>query len=74
MVVNPLAQLGNIWSLYFFRLKDGPHYFIVILLMMAFSVISIVCCVVVKIVLKWDNEKLRREAKVEGRVANLFTL
>ena len=73
-VVNPLAQLGNIWSPYFFRPRDGPRYFMAILLMMAFSVISIVCCVVVKTVLKRDNEKLRREANAEGRVANLFTL
>ena len=73
-MVNLLAQLGNIWSPYFFELGDGPRYIMAMLLMMAFSVISIVCCVVMKTVLKRDNERLRREAEAEGRVANLFTL
>jgi len=73
-MVNLLAQLGNIWSPYFFGPGDGPRYVMAMLLMMAFSVISIICCAVMKTVLKRDNERLRREAEAEGRVANLFTL
>ena len=42
--------------------------------MIVFSVISIVYCIIIKTVLKWDNKKLKREAKVEGKVVNLFTL
>ena len=54
-MVNLLAQLGNIWSPYFFGPGDGPRYVVTMLLMITFLVISIVCCVVMKTVLKRDN-------------------
>lgn len=69
-IINLLSQLGNIWSPYFFPSSDGPRYVKANILMMAFSLLSVVTCVVMKIMLKKANRKL----KETGENANLFTL
>ncbi len=45
-IVNLLSQFGNIWSPYFFRPEDQPRYLLAMVLMMVFSVLSILCCFV----------------------------
>jgi hypothetical protein len=73
-MVNLLSQFGNIWSPYFFPKTDGPRYLMAMLLMMGFSILSIVCCMV----LKWDlnraNTKLKAEGEHEGKDVVLYTL
>ncbi|EXJ58529.1 hypothetical protein A1O7_05955 [Cladophialophora yegresii CBS 114405] len=73
-MINLLSQLGNIWSPYFFPASDAPRYTMAMLLMLGFSVISIGCCVVMKMSLRRSNEKLREEAEESGREVVLFTL
>ncbi|KAJ4180396.1 hypothetical protein NW767_014401 [Fusarium falciforme] len=69
-IINLLSQLGNIWSPYFFPSSDGPRYIKANILMMAFSLLSVVTCVIMKIMLKKANRKL----KETGDNVNLFTL
>ncbi|PTD06197.1 putative transporter [Fusarium culmorum] len=72
-IVNLLSQLGNIWSPYFFPASDGPRYVMAMLLMMAFSVLSIVASLLIKFLLKKDNRKLLAEAEQSGRAVKLYT-
>ncbi|KAK1450635.1 hypothetical protein CCUS01_02091 [Colletotrichum cuscutae] len=69
-IINLLSQLGNIWSPYFFPSNDGPRYVMANLLMMASSALSIVTCVIMKIMLTRANKSLKRE----GRDTTLYTL
>ncbi|KAM0417310.1 hypothetical protein ACHAPT_012691 [Fusarium lateritium] len=69
-IINLLSQLGNIWSPYFFPSSDGPRYIKANILMMAFSLLSVVTCVVMKTMLRKANRKL----KETGENVNLFTL
>ncbi|KAJ0306234.1 hypothetical protein COL516b_004689 [Colletotrichum fioriniae] len=69
-IINLLSQLGNIWSPYFFPSNDGPRYAMANLLMMASSALSMVTCVIMKIMLTRANKTL----KGEGRDTTLFTL
>jgi hypothetical protein len=48
-IVNLLSQFGNIWSLYFFPSDDSPRYVMAMLLMMRFSVLSIVASLLMKV-------------------------
>ena len=73
-LINTIAQLGNIWSPYFFRPQDSPRYILAMLLMMAFSVIALCTVLFMKVVLRKDNEKLRRAAEEDGTLARLHTL
>ena len=73
-LINTIAQLGNIWSPYFFRSQDSPRYVLAMLLMMAFSVIALCTALFMKVVLKKDNEKLCRAAEEDGTLAKLYTL
>ena len=72
-IINLLSQLGNIWSPYFFPETDGPRYVIAMLLMMAFSVLSIVASLFMKFLLKRENKKLLAEAERTGQSAKLYT-
>lgn len=72
-IVNLLSQLGNIWSPYFFPASDGPRYVMAMLLMMAFSALSIVASLLMKFLLKKDNRKLLAEAEHSGRAVKLYT-
>ncbi|QYS99412.1 MFS domain-containing protein [Trichoderma simmonsii] len=73
-IINLLAQLGNIWSPYFFRPQDEPRYALAMILMMAFSFISIGCSTLLKILLRRENVKLQREADISGQRVTLYTL
>lgn len=73
-IVNLLSQLGNIWSPYFFPSSDSPRYIMAMLLMMGFSILSIVCALVLKIVLKRANVKLLEEGERTGRSVTLYTV
>ncbi|OAQ68066.1 MFS transporter [Pochonia chlamydosporia 170] len=73
-IVNLLAQLGNIWSPYFFPSTDGPRYVMAMLLMMGFSVLSVVSALSMKIILRRANKRLIEEGERTGRSVNLYTL
>jgi predicted MFS family arabinose efflux permease len=72
-LINLLAQLGNIWSPYFFPSKDGPRYVMAMLLMMGFCVLSIVFALSLKVILKRDNKKLLEEGERTGQNVTLYT-
>ncbi|KAL1870424.1 hypothetical protein Daus18300_005110 [Diaporthe australafricana] len=57
-IINVVSQLGNIYSPYFFPSSDGPRYTMAMLLMMAFSAMSVVTCVVMKVLLTRQNKRL----------------
>ncbi|CAH0051701.1 unnamed protein product [Clonostachys solani] len=69
-IINLLSQLGNIWSPYFFPSTDGPRYVKANILMMAFSALSVVTCMV----MKWMLTKANRKLRESGNDLNLFTL
>lgn len=69
-IINLLSQLGNIWSPYFFPESQGPRYIMANILMMAFSLLSVVTCVIMKMMLTRANRKLR----ATGENVTLFTL
>jgi len=73
-IVNLMSQLGNIWSPYFFRPGDKPRYTLAMILMMAFSFLSIATCIFMKAVLRRENRKLILKAESDGSIANLYTL
>lgn len=57
-IINVVSQLGNIYSPYFFPSSDGPRYIMAMILMMAFSAMSVVTCVVMKVLLTRQNKRL----------------
>ncbi|PVH85583.1 MFS general substrate transporter [Cadophora sp. DSE1049] len=65
-IINMLSQLGNIWSPYFFKPSDAPRYVMAMVLMMAFAVLSVLCCVVMKFGLKKQNKKILEEWELNG--------
>ncbi|KAF2193953.1 MFS general substrate transporter [Zopfia rhizophila CBS 207.26] len=73
-IVNIMSQMGNIWSPYFFRPEDAPRYVPAMLLMMGFSVVSVVTCMFMKAVLRKENMALLKAAQDSGIKANLHTL
>ncbi|KEF57450.1 uncharacterized protein A1O9_05367 [Exophiala aquamarina CBS 119918] len=73
-IVNLLSQFGNVWSPYFFPKADGPRYLMAMLLMMGFSFLSIVCCMVMKCDLKRANHRLKAKGEEEGKDVVLFAL
>lgn len=73
-IINLLAQLGNIWSPYFFRPSDSPRYTLAMILMMVFSFISIGSSLLLKFLLRRENKKILAEAEVTGQAVTLFTL
>ncbi|KAH6707799.1 major facilitator superfamily domain-containing protein [Leptodontidium sp. MPI-SDFR-AT-0119] len=73
-MINLLSQLGNIWSPYFFRPGDSPRYLLAMTLMMAFSGLSILTCMVMKWSLRRANQKLTRDSEGSGTVPVLYTL
>ncbi|KAH6686644.1 major facilitator superfamily domain-containing protein [Plectosphaerella plurivora] len=72
-IVNLLSQLGNIWSPYFFPSSDGPRYVMAMLLMMGFSVLSIVAALLMKYLLKKANKELLEAARHTGQQPKLYT-
>ncbi|KAK4502114.1 hypothetical protein PRZ48_005537 [Zasmidium cellare] len=73
-LINLLAQLGNIWSPYFFRTQDAPRYVLAMILMMAFALISIGTCMAMKWSLRRQNAKLLAEYEEREERPILFTL
>lgn len=74
-IINLLAQFGNIWSPYFFREQDEPRYILAMILMMAFSGLSVCCALTMKMVLKKQNAKMRADAEETGtRSVTLYTV
>ncbi|UQC89536.1 major facilitator superfamily transporter [Colletotrichum lupini] len=65
-IVCLLAQVGNIWSPYFFRPADNPGYLLAFLLMMMFSVM----CIGTVFWMRWSlgraNRRMVEEAEAEG--------
>ena len=72
-IVNMLSQFGNIWSPYFFPSSDGPRYVMAMLLMMAFSILSIVASLLIKFMLKKENRKILAEGERTGQQVKLYT-
>ena len=73
-IINLLAQLGNVWSPYFFPDTDKPRYVMAMCLMMGFSMISIACAFFMKVILRRANEKLVRDADPAGDRPILYPL
>lgn len=60
-IVSPLSQLGNIWSPYFFPPTDAPRFLMANLLMLVFSALVIITCLVLKAMLRRANARLKEE-------------
>ncbi|KAF2011513.1 MFS general substrate transporter [Aaosphaeria arxii CBS 175.79] len=73
-IVNIMSQMGNIYSPYFFRPQDAPRYIPAMLLMMSFSIISIVTCMVMKTLLRKANNNLLKKEEETGIKAVLYPL
>lgn len=73
-IINLMSQLGNIWSPYFFSPEDEPRYIMAMVLMIAFSVASMLGCWFMKWILSRDNKKLLAEHAGTGMTPNLYTL
>lgn len=72
-IVNLTSQLGNIWSPYFFPASDGPRYLMAMLLMMAFSALSVAASMLMKWMLRKENKKLVAEGERTGQSVTLYT-
>lgn len=72
-IVNLLSQLGNIWSPYFFPSSDGPRYVMAMLLMMAFSALSVAASMLMKWLLRRENKALLAEDERTQRPVTLYT-
>lgn len=73
-IINLLAQLGNVWSPYFFPDSDKPRYVMAMCLMMGFTMISIASAFSMKAILKRENGRLLREAGPAGEKPVLYPL
>ncbi len=73
-IVNIISQMGNIYSPYFFRPQDAPRYVLAMLLMMGFSILSVVTCTVMKSVLKRANKQLVKQEDETGVKQSLYPL
>jgi MFS family permease len=73
-IINVMGQFGNIWSPYFFRSGDSPRYLLAMILMMAFSLASILGCVLMKWVLRKDNKRMVESFIGTGQTPTLHTL
>ncbi|KAH8894628.1 MFS general substrate transporter [Thozetella sp. PMI_491] len=73
-IINLMGQLGNIWSPYFFSSQDAPRYIKAMILMIGFSIASMLGCFLMKWVLTRDNKRLLKEFEGSGRTPNLLTL
>ncbi|KAH7069781.1 major facilitator superfamily domain-containing protein [Paraphoma chrysanthemicola] len=73
-IVNIMSQMGNIYSPYFFRPQDAPRYIPAMLLMMGFSILSVVTCIVMKGNLRRANKKLLEQEETTGVKVSLYPL
>jgi hypothetical protein len=72
-IVNLLSQFGNIWSPYFFPKDDAPRFVMAMLLMIAFSALSIVASMLMKFLLKRENMKMLAGAETSDERVQLYT-
>ncbi|KLP12325.1 allantoate permease [Fusarium fujikuroi] len=73
-IINVTGQLGTIWSPYFFDSNDEPRYTRAMILLLAFAVLEICVCFLLKFILRRANKKIIAEHEGTGRVPTLFTL
>lgn len=73
-IVNIMSQMGNIYSPYFFRPQDTPRYLPAMLLMMAFSILSIFTCLIMKTGLRRANRELLKQEQDTGVKATLYPI
>ncbi|KAI7764887.1 hypothetical protein LZL87_005600 [Fusarium oxysporum] len=73
-IINVTGQLGNICSPYFFDSNDEPRYTRAMILLLAFAVLEIFVCFLLKFILRRANKKIIAEYEGTGRVPTLFTL
>lgn len=73
-IINLLSQLGNIWSPYFFRPQDASRYVLAMILMMAFALLSVATCMVLKWSLRRANKKILEEYEGRDEAPTLFML
>ncbi|KAL7764686.1 hypothetical protein ACKLNR_005831 [Fusarium oxysporum f. sp. zingiberi] len=73
-IINVTGQLGTIWSPYFFDSNDEPRYTRAMILLLAFAVLEISVCFLLKFILRRANKKIIAEYEGTGRVPTLFTL
>jgi hypothetical protein len=73
-IINVVGQFGHIWSPYFFSPSDSPRYLQAMLLMMSFSILSVIGCMVMKLILRKDNKRILKAFEGTGRTPVLYTL
>ncbi|CZR48313.1 uncharacterized protein FPRO_12923 [Fusarium proliferatum ET1] len=73
-IINVTGQLGTVWSPYFFNSNDEPRYTRAMVLLLAFAVLEICVCFLLKFILRRANKKIIAEHEGTGRVPTLFTL
>ncbi|KAJ4267261.1 hypothetical protein NW762_003365 [Fusarium torreyae] len=73
-IINVTGQFGSIWSPYFFDSNDEPRYTRAMILLMAFAILEVCLCFLMKFILRRANKKIVAEFEGTGRVPTLFTL
>ncbi|KAG9497113.1 hypothetical protein J7337_011905 [Fusarium musae] len=73
-IINVTGQLGTIWSPYFFDSDDEPRYTRAVILLLAFAVLEICVCFLLKFILRRANKKIIAEYEGTGEIPTLFTL
>lgn len=72
--MNRKLTLFDCRSPYFFSAGEEPRYVKAMILMIAFSVLSIACCVFMKAALVKANKKIKASFEGTGRTPQLYTL
>lgn len=73
-IINIVGQFGSIWSPYFFDPNDEPRYVRAMLLLMAFCVLEVFLCLLMKQILRRENKKILARFEGSGRTATLYML
>lgn len=63
---NVFSFFGNLVSPYFFPQSDGPRYLMAMLIMGAFSALTVACILLMKWILVRENRKLKEMADRDG--------
>lgn len=70
---NVFSFFGNLVSPYFFPQSDEPRYLMAMLIMGAFSALTVACILFMKWYLIRENKKLKEAADRDGTIYNPFT-
>ncbi|KAK7229385.1 hypothetical protein V2G26_001555 [Clonostachys chloroleuca] len=75
-IINVTGQFGSLWSPYFFDPNDQPRYTRAMILLMAFALLEVSLCFLMKFLLRRENKKILQacEASGSGTIPNLFVL